>query len=170
PSVHAHLEAESPDDVIDFVCGPDRTPVQIAKSSVLCEFSEKADEVNEKMLARLEGEVKSYRGIDMSLNGRIDSMPEWTMKETPAGFPPFELRLKVGAIVYVLKDLDPSNGLWTGVRLMVTQLGDELITCERIGDCEGDRVVVLSKCKFETDHFYRNQFPLRLAYAMTLKD
>ncbi|GMT30752.1 hypothetical protein PFISCL1PPCAC_22049, partial [Pristionchus fissidentatus] len=170
PSGFEHLEVASPDGVIDFICGPHCTLEQIAKSTVLCDLPVVVDEVNLKMVNRLEGVATTYEATDTPRYSDGWSQPDCTMKETPAGLPPFFIHLKVGAIVLLLKHVTPWINLYPGVRLRVTRLDEGKVVCERIGAHEGERTVVLRPLIFEAENFYRSQFPIRLAYAMSLKD
>ena len=50
----------------------------------------------------------------------------------PSGIPPHRLRLKVGAFIMLLRNLDPKNGLMNATRLVVQGLQQNFIDAEII--------------------------------------
>ncbi|GMT30759.1 hypothetical protein PFISCL1PPCAC_22056 [Pristionchus fissidentatus] len=170
PDELATLVVHSPDDVIDFVCGPDRTPEQIARSAVLCELSRDVDRYNDEILDRLPGGRRVYRGVDQPHASSDHCILKHTKRETPFGIPPYSLQLKMGAIVFLLTSIDASIGLYKRVHLQVVLLDDITITCARIGLNGDQSTVELHKIQFDCGSFYRNQFPIRLAYVMSMNE
>ncbi|KAH9531538.1 hypothetical protein CY35_19G043800 [Sphagnum magellanicum] len=81
-----------------------------------------------------------------------------------SGMPSHKLLLKIGAPMILLRNLDPLAGLCNGTRLIV-----EIITGKGAGN-----VAFILCIKFISNNsglpftFARKQFPLRLAYAMTI--
>ena len=99
---------------------------------------------------------------------------EFINKQTPSGMPPHILKLKVGAIVMPLRNLDLNKGLCDGTRLAVVKLRDNIIQCRVItGIAVGNDVLIprLQLAPSDTGVPFtlsRRQFPLRLAYSMTI--
>lgn len=93
---------------------------------------------------------------------------------TPSGYPPHELKLKVGAIVMLLRNLDVKNGLCNGTRLIIEQLHPHLICCKiATGSYAGNRVLIprITLCPTDPSLPFRlrhHQFPIRLSFAMTI--
>lgn len=94
------------------------------------------------------------------------------------GVPRQILRLKVGAVVMLLMDIDPSRGLCKGTRLQLTMLGDSMVeamfpspTCSDYYDT----VVIPKMHMYPTEGSFlspmrRTQYPLTLAFAMTINE
>ncbi len=87
------------------------------------------------------------------------------------GFPPHNLQLKVGSVVMILRNLNPPR-LCNGTRLAVKRLMPNLIEATIInGKCAGENVCIPRIPMIPTDlpfDFKRLQFPVRLAFAMTI--
>ena len=91
-----------------------------------------------------------------------------------SNLPPHELKLKIGAPVNLLHNLNPSIRLCNGTRLHVVRISKRVVECEILGDKYGNMVIIpriplspssIANLSFE---FRRTQFPLRLAFAMTI--
>nr|XP_043618603.1 ATP-dependent DNA helicase PIF1-like [Erigeron canadensis] len=92
-----------------------------------------------------------------------------------SGLPPHCLRLKVGCPVILLRNIDPSDGLCNGTRLICKGFQRNVIDAEiAVGQHAGKRVFLprISLCPSEDDMFpfklKRKQFPVRLSFAMTI--
>jgi ATP-dependent DNA helicase PIF1 len=87
--------------------------------------------------------------------------------------PPHLLKLKVGAPVILLRNLNPAAGLCNGTRTPVGQCGQRVVECEILsGKYAGHRTFLLRiALSFPSDvdlpfDFQRTQFPLRLVYSI----
>ncbi|CEP18596.1 hypothetical protein, partial, partial [Parasitella parasitica] len=89
--------------------------------------------------------------------------------------PPHELILRIGAPIILLRNLNPANGLCNGTRLIVRSLRNNTIEAIIItGPNAGDivfipriKIITMAEPKNPYD-FSRVQFPVRLAFAMTI--
>ena len=104
-----------------------------------------------------------------------DSYPlEFLHSLTPSGMPPHLLNLKVGAVAMLLRNLNIQQGLCNGTRLLIRRLHRNVINAEvLLGTHAGKRVLIPSVILAPSDTdlpfiLCRRQFPLRLAWAMTI--
>jgi hypothetical protein len=98
------------------------------------------------------------------------------MSETPNGYPPHNLRLKLGAIVILLKNWSVKDGLCNGTRMIVTALYNHSIKCKILSGRHINKEFLFHRMIFmprqeNTAKGYRlirTQFPFRLAFSMTI--
>ncbi|VDK42808.1 unnamed protein product [Cylicostephanus goldi] len=130
--------------------------------------------INEEALCRLPGEIKEYKSIDeVTSDEYCEYSTEFLNSLSPAGLPPHNLRLKKGAIVILLRNLNVKKGLCNGTRLIVTHFGQHVIGCVFASGERKGQFVLIPKIDNLTDkgvpvRVRRRQFPVRLAFAMTI--
>ena len=135
--------------------------------------------INDRMLDQLPGTAKTFRSRDGICEGeRYSGMitPEFFKKYSPKGLPEGELRLKPGAIIMLLRNLKRSTGLANGTRLRVdeTDPRSRFLACTVLTGKQRGTQVLLPRIKLKCANknlpfeWYRIQFPVRLAYAMTI--
>lgn len=126
------------------------------------------------------GEEKIYLSIDSLDPTDVDSQanpvftPDFLNSINVSGLPNHSLRLKIGAPVMLLRNLDPSGGLCNGTRLQITQMEDHMLEAMIIiGDRSGDLVLIPKilitpsniKLPFK---MRRTLYPFSVAFAMTI--
>lgn len=131
------------------------------------------NDLNLKIQELIPGEVHIYKSIDTVLDAdqAVFYPTEFLNSQNPPGIPSHLLHLKVGSPIILLRNLDPPN-LCNGTRLRVKHLYQHLIEATIMtGDGAGTDVfipripLIPSDIPFE---FKRIQFPVRLAYAMSI--
>ncbi|KAF7826339.1 ATP-dependent DNA helicase PIF1-like [Senna tora] len=136
--------------------------------------------VNDFMLSLLPGEERTYLSSDTMCNQQPTSEVfdvytiEFLNTISGSGLPYHELKLKVGAPIMLLRNIDRSMGLCNGTRLILTRMCDQVIEASIMsGKFAGEKVLITrmligpsdSKLPFKFQH---HQFPVVFSFAMTI--
>jgi hypothetical protein len=124
------------------------------------------------------GDLKTYKSMD-SISSEdpveVANFPtEFLNTLHVSGIPPHELKLKVGAIVILLKNINSRQGLCNGTRLIVKELRDNVILAVIAAGKHKGRKVFLPRITMspaDSDlpfNLNRTQFPIMLAFAVTI--
>lgn len=134
--------------------------------------------MNNEILQLLLGAERIYKSIDEAEceeNVDVTHFPlEFLNSLTPAGYPPHELKLKIGAVIMLMRNLDVKNGLCNGTRLIVVRLDNNLIGCKIATGSYKDKFVLIPRITISPSdpalpfRLRRHQFPIRLSFAMTI--
>jgi hypothetical protein len=132
-------------------------------------------EINKMALERFPGPLRDLWSADEAFDVQTglpeDNFPiEFLHSTTPSGFPLAHLSLKVGCPVILLHDVDPSEGILTGCRGIVTNIATRVMQVRMLS---GQEVLVPRIPRKSTDknlpfQLRRLQFPVALAFAMTI--
>ncbi|CAL5428117.1 unnamed protein product [Camellia sinensis] len=110
--------------------------------------------------------------IDPSITNRYPN--EFLNSLDPPGIPAFKVELKVGCPIMLLRNIAPKDGLCNGTRLMVSRCDTHIIearilTGEKFGNLAFIPRISLTPSSAEMPfRMTRCQFPVRLAYALTI--
>uniref|UniRef100_A0ABD2WQX7 ATP-dependent DNA helicase n=1 Tax=Trichogramma kaykai TaxID=54128 RepID=A0ABD2WQX7_9HYME len=171
------------DDVCKKIFSNINDSINSYNSVILSSHNEHVDMLNNRVLKLLKSDSKCYYSIDCAIQKGVDqteedihlSYPIEMLNDIREGLPPHKLELKVNAIVILIRNLSIQDGLCNGTRLKILKLFEYNIECEIItGECVGNKVFIprITLNSGETSHFpfvlYRKQFPLKLAFAMTI--
>ncbi|KAL1199784.1 hypothetical protein V5N11_013047 [Cardamine amara subsp. amara] len=152
------------------------------EKAILCHTDVDVNQINDYMLSQLSDEESvcySADSITPSHSSPDDYMlypMELLNSIKVPGLPSHILKLKVGAIVMLLKDLDRYGGLCKGTRLQITRLNTFVLEARFIaGNKNGEKVLIPRVPSFPTDANFpikmqRRQFPLTLAFAMSINE
>ncbi|CAA0821401.1 PIF1 helicase [Striga hermonthica] len=136
------------------------------------------DEVNKKLINEFPGDLVEYLSFDRVENPSHEAeYGDIINSLTPSGLSEHRLSLKKNAPVILLRNLDPTEGLCNGTRLICKKLDKNVIYAEiAVRDFSG-KSVFIHRIPFEppADEQYpvpytRTQFPLHLCFAMTINN
>ncbi len=152
----------------------------ITNRAILAPTNDSVDVLNRLIVeTMLPGECKTYVSAD-KIHDTDDctlthNLPtEFLNTLTPNGCPPHLLSLKVGATVMLLRNLNAAEGLCNGSRMIIREMHERFLLCELItGQFAGKSVFIPRITIIPTDkslpfQLSRRQFPVRVAYAMTI--
>jgi len=179
--ISARFVKNSKEDLISFVF-PETislsNPDVLRSAAILSPKNEYCFAINDYILQRrVVGSTKTYISEDCAIEDEETDnfVPlEYLHSQTPTGMPPHILTLKVGAVIMLLRNLDPLRGLCNGTRLIVTRLHNNVIHSDILsGTFQGEHVMIPRIINLSTDdgasfRFKRTQFPVRIAFAMTI--
>ena len=113
---------------------------------------------------------ESFDGASLALHGAFSNLVMNTI--TPSGLPPHALNLKVSRFVMLLRNISIRSGFCNGTRLRVVSLHMNTIECVDMNN--PDETVILPRMPLTSSEtglpfkHNRRQFPLCLAYALTI--
>ncbi|KAJ8936715.1 hypothetical protein NQ314_012187 [Rhamnusium bicolor] len=171
------FHSPSLEHLLDYVYGGVFDGDEVEDRAILCQTNATVHEVNSLILDRFGGEVTSYFSVDSvkeDPGDRLRIPMDLLNSVNVSGLPPHELKLKVGAVVMLLRNLDVDVGECNGARLQVTRLGDLIVECVFLtGERRGQRIwlpriKMLARDSLIPREVIRIQFPIRLTYAMTI--
>ena len=131
------------------------------------------DQINFTIQNSIHGDLSSYKSVDQAveLEQAANYLTEFLNSLDLPGLPPHNLQLKVGAVVIMLRNLNQPK-LCNGTRLVVKNLKPNVIQATILkGKFKGEDVMIPRIPLIPNDspiEFKRIQFPLRLAFAMTI--
>ncbi|GBN58815.1 hypothetical protein AVEN_7789-1 [Araneus ventricosus] len=121
------------------------------------------------------GNETVYKAVDMVMSedpqDQLTFPEEFLNSLTPTGLPPYELKLKIGCIIMLLRNLAPSKGLCNGTHLIITKLQQNIIQAKSIDGTETFLIPRIPLIPSQTNmpfKFKCMQFPIRLAFSMTI--
>ncbi|KAG7560490.1 DNA helicase Pif1-like [Arabidopsis thaliana x Arabidopsis arenosa] len=187
PENASPIECHDPiEEIVSQVYG-DSFPKQSSycrDTVILCHTQSDVDQINAYMLSQLPGkEILSHCDdclvpVDEDTPSPVDYMliiSSMFSSVTVPGVPNQILRLKVGAPIMLLADVDPSRGLCTGTRLQILQLGDSMLVARVATSQRSPRpqeLLIEKMHMFSGKGFFtpmrRTQYPFTLAFAMTI--
>ncbi|XP_026436147.1 ATP-dependent DNA helicase PIF7-like [Papaver somniferum] len=145
---------------------------------ILSPRNEDVHKINLEALGNLQGEAYTYLAADKMIrddHGRDSRFTTEILNNlNPPGSPPFKLDIKVECLVMLLRNLAPKEGMCNGTRLVVTRCGRYVIEAKIITREKAGEIVFIPRITFQPSpseldiQMERRQFPIRVAYAMTI--
>ncbi|XP_071909658.1 uncharacterized protein [Coffea arabica] len=106
-------------------------PYNLINMCILAPKNSSVDELNEMMIKRFPGNLQTYISSDKTVDQRHQSdYEDFLNSQNPKGLPPHKLLLKKNCPLMLLRNLNPTEGLCNGTRLICRDLGQHTISAE----------------------------------------
>ena len=148
----------------------------ISSRAILTTKNEDVDKLNDEIMERLPGDTIILRSVDTVTEENQAALypPEFLNSLNISGLPPHIIRLKIGAPIILLRNIDHRNGHCNGTRYRVISASDTLITASKISGVDVGRILLIPRINMQpsdTDLPFtlrRRQFPIRPAFVMSI--
>ena len=161
---------------IDKVVPP---PLYFLDRIILAPRNSDVDDINAAVLNLFPGpESVLYSADSVEDEPGVDTEPipvEFLRSTNASGLPPGELRLKHGCPLILLRNLAPARGLCNGTRLILIRATHRILEVKILGGQHNGEVAFIPRISLTpstqpgmTFHLRRRQFPVRLAFALTI--
>ena len=160
------------DHIFPSICPQD---MSLHHRAILTPKNDSSIQLNRQIIQKLPTPSRTYFSTDTIICDDPDEQNNYPIEFinslTPSGLPEHTLHLKNGAIIMLLRNLDIKQQLCNGTRLIIKNMHDHLIDAELIST--GKRVLIPRITLAPSDInlpfvISRHQFPIRLAYSMTI--
>ena len=145
----------------------------LRERAILAPKNVTVNSINDKLLTKVPSPEFQYKSVDtvMDQTEAVEYPVEFLNSQEPPGVPPHNLKLKVGATIMLLRNLDPPT-LVNGTRMVVKSLRPYLIEATILcGTAKGEDVLIPRIPIIPSDlpfSFKRLQFPVRPCFAMSI--
>lgn len=159
---------------------PEESRLQyFSERAILAPLNVDAEDLNKLCLDEMNGMTSIYTSVDVALDaagGPDYSFPtEYLNTLSLSGMPNHHLTLKVGCPIILLRSLNSFDGLCNGTRMIVTALRERVIEAKILSGTHRGRTTFIPRISLITSSssglpftLRRRQFPVRLAFGMTI--
>jgi ATP-dependent DNA helicase PIF1 len=133
------------------------------------------DHLNSIAMDRFPGDARSYYSADTAIDDDGTTYPTEVLNALqPQGMPPHKLVLKVGTPVMLMRNLNAKSGLANGTTVLIQAMHNELLEAKIMTGKNKGLIAYIPRIPLETSDstmpvlFNRMQFPIRVAFAMTM--
>jgi len=153
------------------------TDEQLARGAILAPRNNVMDDLNDIILDRILGPpiIRYSHDRPKDADGEEHYSPEYLNALSFPSLPHHRFRAKVGCPVILLRNLNPQVGLCNGTRLRVSKILSRTVECVILSGPYAGNVELIPRIPLDSPEKVRNavrftrvQFPLRLAFAMTI--
>ena len=167
----------------DFVrwCYPDidSSSINVTGKAILAPKNKHVDELNNIALSLMQGNAENFESADSVKSTGDDresvNFPtEYLNTINASGLPPHKLTIKIGSPLILLRNINPKQGLCNGTRLVLKQIFKRVLKVEIMNGSHAGkqawipRIDHLTAENFLPFSMNRRQFPVKLAFAMTI--
>ena len=146
----------------------------IKNRAILCPTNEECAYINSLLLDQIPGDSISYKSCDSVSVSESHMYPQEFLNTIDLqGIPPHHLKLKSGAIIMLLRNMNPSEGHVNGTRYVVQNLLPHVIDATAISGSNVGAKLFIPRIWLATKdatlpfEMKRKQFPVKLAYSLT---
>ena len=174
------LPSQNINDLINFVYSNFTTysnPQYLVERAILTPKNIDVNNVNTIIMDQFPGETVEYYSADTieeQANPEHQYPTEFLNSLTIGGLPPHKLSLKIGSPIILLRNLNPSDGLCNGTRLICHSFQKHVIEAEVITGKHAGLHTFIPRITLSPSNtnfpftLKRRQFPVQLAFAMTI--
>ncbi|KRG93942.1 hypothetical protein GLYMA_19G051300v4 [Glycine max] len=174
--IHAIVNSTFPN-----LCQHHSNPKFFQSRAILASTNETVQHVNDYILSLILGEHMEYLSSDLVDKSEtieschFRSLPiEFLNTLTTSGLPNHCIKMKIGTSIMLLRNLDQTQGLCNGTRLIVTRLAKHIIAAQIISGKNVGHNVYIPRMSMSPSQspwpfkLLRRQFSIILSYAMTI--
>ena len=154
---------------------PDKPDQYFLERTILSPKNDAVDELNQAILTQFPGEETIMHSADKVDGDDGQLYPtEFLNAINVSGLPLANLALKRGCPLMLLRNLDPQNGLCNGTRMVLLEIQPRVLHCRILGGDHAGKEVLIPRITIQPSSedlpipLSRRQFPVRLAFAMTI--
>ncbi|MBW0506397.1 hypothetical protein O181_046112 [Austropuccinia psidii MF-1] len=144
---------------------------------LLAPLNANVKEFNKMLLDQLKSEEYISYSIDRLAEDESHAVPEEVLSSlSKPAFPGHKIHLKLGVPLLLLCNLRIPSGLCNGTRLLLTAIQPNVLKCKHMDGPNQFKSFLIPKIKLLYEEykvigarFYWDQFPVTLAYVMTIK-
>ncbi|XP_027166398.1 uncharacterized protein LOC113766402 [Coffea eugenioides] len=174
--IHRIIDSTYPDLLANY-----NNASYLRNRAILAPTNDVVDEVNSVILSSILGQSRIYLSADRICPTSDCGLEQASLYPVEflntlkfSGIPNHSIELKVGIPIILLRNMNQSRGLCNGTRLIITNLGDNIIEAEMItGSSIGTRFFIHRIDMTPTDSKWpfvmiRRQFPIKVCFAMII--
>ena len=125
--------------------------------------------MNNIVMGKLSGDLISLKSIDSVSNDDQAAIhpPEFLNSINISGLPPHELKLKIGAPIMLLRNLDHRNGHCNGAKYEIVTANNNLLTARKVTGVDVGDIVLIPRITLMPSYsvlpftLQRRRFPIR---------
>ncbi|KAJ8651412.1 hypothetical protein O0I10_013044 [Lichtheimia ornata] len=144
--------------------------------AILTPKNRDVSDINNIIIDKFRGQMHEFKSADAmdQPEDNIRFPPEVLNSLSPSSLPPHHLKLKIGCPIMLLRNLDPAKGLCNGTRLICKAFQRYVIQAEVASGSHIGDTVLIPRIRITAQEkqcpipFTRVQFPVRLAFSMTI--
>ena len=149
----------------------------LSEWTILAPKNTAVDEINNFLMSQLRGEEIICKSADSTVD--LDDATHYTTEYlntiNSSGMPAHRIVLKINCPLILLRNLNPSEGLCNGTRLILNKSLGNVLHCTIVGGTDDGREVFIPRITLKPNEeeghpveWQRRQFPVQAAFSMTI--